>query len=95
MLAASTGVLMKIMSESPDADFVLNRNLRRTTPSPGTAEQLYDGSCQAQQIAYQSECDFHEGFTLEATSGQSHLGSGGVIEDWNADSTWFATAADM
>jgi hypothetical protein len=88
MLAASTGVLVKAISEQPDADRILNRHLLRTRRGSAT---VAGHARHAHSVSYQSESEMHNDTSPENIIGGTPSDSGAMSRAWNVDQAWFST----
>lgn len=92
MLATSTGVLMKEMSERPDPALVLTRYLRRATLNSAQIQIQADPI--SQSSTYQSESEIHDDTSSENTYDETPSEIGVLNREWNMEESWFAGTAN-
>jgi hypothetical protein len=93
MLATSSNMLMKEVSERRNADFMLNRHFHRASQSLPIAQHRGDIVFQEQSTTYQSGSECHEDTSPENVFGKTPLESA-VNGDWNAEQPWFMIGTD-
>ena len=92
MLATSTGVLMKELSEPPGSGQALNRYLRRANVR--TKRALSQSDIVPHSAPYQSESEMHDDTSTKNLYEETPSELGAPDEDWNIQETWFSTATN-
>jgi len=92
MLATSTGVLMKELSEPPGSGWALNRYLRRANLE--TKRALSQSDIVPHSATYQSESEMHDDTSTKNSYEETPSELGALNGDWNIQETWFSTATN-
>jgi hypothetical protein len=95
MLTSSTGVLVKAISDQPDADRILDRPLRGARGGLRSHAGLHRHGSSIASATCLSEPELREDTSPENVVGDTPSDSGLLDRGWNVDNSWFSALGDI